>query len=192
MQTITYRVDHERAGAQLNAETRRRRVGTVLLGVVFGVLCFVVDSLLLRIFFGLLSVFLVLPAGFLLWLEPKLKLPVRYPEDDPLELDQRGVAFHSLGRNHRLPWSEVSEFKLDRGRLNFRVSKALPSPPPYKGIVLYYWLFMKRFYSRGPLKNRVVVSDIYDTPLDDIAATLNAYRERALGGANGPSSPEQA
>lgn len=92
-----------------------------------------------------------------------------------LKLDARGLK-HAEGRVRRQwRWDEISTFKLERYRGRRHVVFTVPGPA---GAITLYEA-SKRNLPDGRL---VRIQDIYDTPLEDIAATLNAHRGRALGG----------
>lgn len=105
-----------------------------------------------------------------------------------LKLDARGLT-HAEGRVRRQwRWDELSTFKLERywGRRH-----VVFTVPGEAGRVTHYEA-SKRNLPEGP---PVRIQDIYDTPLEDIAATLNEYRERVLANGpptDGPQAPEQA
>lgn len=105
-----------------------------------------------------------------------------------LQLDNEELKSHGMGRHLRQwRWDELSAFKL-QGRWIFRhILFAVP------GLGRANWLTEFKAANLGlPEGPLAKIEDIYDAPLDEIAATLNEYREQALGGASGTQAPEQA
>lgn len=92
-------------------------------------------------------------------------------------IDDEGLAY---GHRH-WRWDELSTFK-PRGRwLDRHIVFAIPEHIVFTVPEQVDWLTRIEGLGRPKVAR---IRDIYDTPLDDIAATLNAYRERALGGGN--------
>ncbi len=85
-----------------------------------------------------------------------------------LRLDGKSLTLGGLFRRRRWFWYDLSEFELDKGQL---------SRPAI------YFFFRGRAPHAGVESGRI--GDIYDAPLDEIAARLNDYREQALAGAPG-------
>lgn len=100
------------------------------------------------------------------------------PRHNCLTLDSKGLTYTRRRRVYSWSWPDLSGFE----------TKTAPTMVGRRFITFaapgkdrnWWWL---RLISRLPLQPpAVVVEDIYDTPLDEIAATLKAYRERAPGG----------
>ncbi len=83
-----------------------------------------------------------------------------------LRLDDVGLTYGNLFGAHHWPWRDISTFALHgkTGR-NVRVTFAVPG---------------KLARSVNQTDTRVLIEDIYDTPLTDIAAKLNDFRDQAL------------
>lgn len=84
-----------------------------------------------------------------------------------LSIHRHGLAITRRGRPHRWPWRDLSAFALSRkSGKEVIVTFALPDKP---GWTVNQW---------GP---KAMIEDIYDAPLEEIAARLNEYRARAVG-----------
>jgi hypothetical protein len=115
------------------------------------------------------------------------------PEYNNLRLDEDSLVYMRAGKSLRWPWGELSDFKvrfasskLLMGRRRF-ITFAAPGTD-------WTWGLLRRVHGLPKDPPLVIIEDIYETSLEDIAATLNAYRERALGGGNAagdPQAPEQ-
>lgn len=83
-----------------------------------------------------------------------------------LRLDDEGLTYGNLYGSKHWPWRDLSAFAR-RGRpgKNAHVTFALPGKPGW---------------TVNQLGSKVMIEDIYDTPLGDIAAKLNEYRALAL------------
>ena len=83
-----------------------------------------------------------------------------------LRLDDEGLTYGNLYGAKHWPWRDLSAFAL-RGRpgKNAHVTFAVPGKPGW---------------TVNQLGAKAMIEDIYDTPLEDIAAKLNEYRDRAL------------
>jgi len=106
------------------------------------------------------------------------------PADNFLRLDDDGVTHVSWGRVLNWRWSDLPAFEI-RGSEKF-----WSAPPRYRRIVIG-----KRAEAWRRFRLRPALRDDYDAPLDEIAATLNAYRERALAtepATDGPKGLEPA
>ena len=116
------------------------------------------------------------------------------PNRNILRLDPSGLAYRRQGRRHAWPWKDVSVFEYHR-----LMDKTLPMR---RRVVTFTapgndrtWRRLRRRCGLPKAPPAVVIEEIYDTPIEEIAATLNAYRERALGGGaatDGPLAPESA
>lgn len=83
-----------------------------------------------------------------------------------LRLDDEGLTYGNIFRSHRWPWADLSAFAISRRANKDRViTFAIPGKPG--------WLL-------NQLDDKAMIEDVYDTPLDDIAANLNLYRDHAL------------
>jgi hypothetical protein len=97
-----------------------------------------------------------------------------------LRLDADGLEHGRRGKVSQWSWSELADFKV-RNMLNFRFLTGLPHIPVTRAgetawpRLLYRW-------GREP----TAILDDYDHAIEEIAATLNQYRERALAG--GPAT----
>lgn len=102
-----------------------------------------------------------------------------------LQLDKDGLTYKRTGLRSAWPWRDISTFTLVRGwwrpRIEFTVSVRHD-----RGWRRYANLRKTKAGWTGTIPN------IWDTPLEDIAATLNEYRERALGGENAAGGGAQA
>ena len=104
-----------------------------------------------------------------------------------LRLHKDGLVIERGRRRQRWSWKDLSEFRIVR--LKKRAVSALgsklllfdASDSDFQSRVLR-WHF--GISSAGPT---VVIEDIYDAPIDEIAARLNDYRARALPSTRGPS-----
>lgn len=100
-----------------------------------------------------------------------------------LRLDEAGLTYlrwgtSSWSENRHWSWSELSAFERDDSgapRIRFHLPNLDPEQARRDP-----WV-----QEVTPAGSTVVVHDIYDTPLDDIIAKLNAYREQALAAAPG-------
>ena len=124
-----------------------------------------------------------------LWAAPFWALLVGYqflrtsPRYNFVHLDDAGLAYTRLGKSHRWRWSETGEIRPKKQWLDL-VAIEFDSPSE----VAWHFRVPPWSISRpasGP--KTVMLPDVFEAPLDDIAAKLNEYRNRALGnGAVGP------
>lgn len=104
---------------------------------------------------------------------------INLPKYNHLSLDAGGLAYMRFGKSVRWTWDDVSPFNLEiatlkrlMGRRRF-ITFSAPGPD-------WTWRWLRRYYglpSRPPL---VLIEDVYETRLDEIARTLNAFRDRAV------------
>jgi hypothetical protein len=116
------------------------------------------------------------------------------PDLNNLRLDADGLAYLRAGKSLRWPWGDVSAFDLRLasskrllGRRRF-ITFAAPGND-------WTWHLVRYVYALPKHPPLFIIEDVYESPLDEIAATLNEYRERALGGevaTGGPQPPEPA
>ena len=90
-----------------------------------------------------------------------------------LRLDDEGLTYGNLFGAKHWPWRDLSAFAL-RGPAskNVHITFAVPGKPGW---------------TVNRTDTKALIADIYDTPLEDIAANLNEYRDRALA-AGGPQT----
>ncbi len=103
------------------------------------------------------------------------------PESNSLRLDATGITYRRQGRRYAWPWKDVSVFehrKLAGSNMAGRRQVITFSAPGRD----WTWRWVRRLYGLPAAPPTVVIDGLYDTPVEEIAATLNAYRERALGG----------
>lgn len=103
-----------------------------------------------------------------------------------LRLDPAGLTYIRQGRRLAWSWQDVSDFTHHRlvGATIFGRRRTITFAAPGKD---WMWRWVRRTYGLPKAPPAVVIEDVYDTPLDDIAATLNEYRKRALGAGNQPT-----
>lgn len=108
------------------------------------------------------------------------------PEYNNLRLDESGLAYMRAGKSLRWPWGDLSAFKVEfasskllMGRRRF-ITFAAPGQD-------WTWHLSRYVYGLPKQPPLFIIDDVYETPIEDIAATLNASRERALGGGNQPA-----
>lgn len=83
-----------------------------------------------------------------------------------LTLGEDGLTYGNIFRAHRWPWTELSAFALiRRPNKDLAITFAVPGKP---GL----WL--------NQLDGKAMIDDVYDTPLEDIVARLNEFRDRTL------------
>jgi hypothetical protein len=103
------------------------------------------------------------------------------PRHNSLRLDQNGVTYQSAGHSGIWPWHDISPFTLARGwrgpSIRFTVSKDDDR-----------WRISP--LRRTKAGSTGTIPDIWDTPLENIAATLNEYRDRALEGRAATARPK--
>lgn len=134
-------------------------------------------ALLAALFAFLASIILLVSIKFALRLRARLFL---------FRIDDEGLTYG----HRRWRWDDLPAFK-PRGRwVGRHIVFAIPEHIVFTVPEQADWL--TRIEGRGRPKV-VRIQDIYDTALHDIAATLNAYRERALANKSatgGPHAPE--
>jgi hypothetical protein len=103
------------------------------------------------------------------------------PARNVLRLEPAGLTYMRQGRCYAWPWRDLSAFEQHRlvGGPLIGQRRAITFAAPGKD---WTWRWLRWAYGLPTKPPVVVIQDIYDTPVDDIAATLNTYRERALGG----------
>lgn len=97
----------------------------------------------------------------------------RGPEYEFLQIDQTGLNYMRHGKSRSWAWNELSGFNL--ASKYRRIEFLLPGAD---GKAAKHDSWVHETTPDGPI---AVIKDIYDASLDDIAATLNAYREQAIG-----------
>lgn len=108
------------------------------------------------------------------------------PDRNFLRLDERGLTYMRAGESRFWPWPEVSDFEReDFAQAIPRIRFVLPGSDSSKAAPHDPWVH--EMTPSGPM---VVISDIYDRPLEEISARLNEYRGQALGAR--PDSPDSA
>jgi hypothetical protein len=113
------------------------------------------------------------------------------PARNVLRLDPAGLTYMRQGQRYAWPWRDVSAFEHHRvagGPLIGR-RRAITFAAPGRD---WTWRWLRWAYGLPAKPPAVVIQDMYDTPIDEIAPTLNAYRERALGGDAPTSEPSAA
>ena len=126
--------------------------------------------------------------GFVVWgnaLAAAIWFYLALPRHNQLQFDKDGLTYRRARHRSAWPWRDISAFTLVRRWYGPRIEFTV-NPRHDRGWGRHTNLRKTRAGLTGAIPN------IWDAPLDDIAATLNEYRERALGGANGPASPEPA
>jgi hypothetical protein len=119
-----------------------------------------------------LLICLLTAAGFF-----RLALPSR----NSLQLNLDGLTYKSAGHGGTWFWRDVSAFEQHRlvgGPLIGR-RRAITFAAPGKD---WTWRWLRWAYGLPAKPPVVVIQEMYDTPVDEIAAALNAYRERVVGG----------
>lgn len=139
---------------------------------VLKLLAAVEDNSKLLILLGfamVVPVAIFVPLGVYIYKLPKH----RGPEYDFLQIDKTGLNFTRHGESRFWAWSELSGFK-QKPKYR-RIEFVLPGVDA-EAAKRDPWV-----HEATPVGPMVVIQDIYDAPLDDILATLNAYREQAVG-----------
>ena len=128
------------------------------------------NSGLIIVTLGIIAVLVIAQIGALIFV---LVYPMKNePEFNYLHIDQSGLNFVRRGRSRFWAWNELSGFRLVSRftRIEFVLPgadlEAAKRDPWVHGITPH-----------GP---SVVIKDVYDTSLDEIVTTLNAYRQRAI------------
>ena len=96
------------------------------------------------------------------------------PGNNYLLLDQSGLSYVRRGKSRHWPWSVLPQFKTV---LRYRQIKFVLPEGEIEPKRRDPWVH--EVTPDGPV---VAIRDIYDAPLDEIAAKLNDYRARALAG----------
>lgn len=113
------------------------------------------------------------------------------PKNNFLALDGDGLTYMRESKRYTWSWQVLSAFQ-------YQIPPTITARPiitvaaPGRD---WAWWGLRLTHGLSWKPPAVVIQDIYDTPLEDIAATLNTYRERAQGGGNaagGPPAPAQA
>ena len=101
------------------------------------------------------------------------------PERNFLQLDRDSLTYVRGGKSRHWPWSVLPAFKtiLSYRQVRFVLPEGDAKPKRRDP-----WIH--EVTPDGPV---VAIRDIYDAPLEEIAARLNEYRDHALG-AGGPES----
>ena len=103
-----------------------------------------------------------------------ISFSVTLPKYNALQLDEDDLTYRRAGQRGAWPWRDISAFTIARGwrgpRIGFTVS----------GRHGRRWRIARLRRTKAGLA--VTIPDIWDAPLEEIAATLNACRDRALGG----------
>ncbi len=113
------------------------------------------------------------------------------PADNFLALDDDGLTVTRHGRTTTWSWRETSPF---RARAAGPIGRALGcgvivATVPDDSRLSRFWRLAGRLLFRRPA---LVIADTYLGRPEDIAATLNEYRDRALGGGTPTSEPSVA
>lgn len=91
-----------------------------------------------------------------------------------LALDDEGLTYGNLFGRNRWAWRDLSAFALRRPSEKVAyVTFGLPEKPG--------WTVNRCYSELTAVGEKAMIEDIYDRPLDEIAAKLNEYRDRALG-----------
>lgn len=93
-----------------------------------------------------------------------------------LQLDDEGLTYARglLGGRRRWRWQDLCDFKLE-GRPSYRfITFVTP------GEVRWFTSLSPWVQGISPEGPKSMIEDIYDTPIGEISAKLNEYRERAL------------
>ena len=118
-------------------------------------------------------------SGVLLMLYVAVKAFQRaLPKDNFLRLEQEELIYRWGGKSLSWPWRELSAFALDqkKRRIAFTPSRSTAWRPG--------WASMRDETKPG---QPGWIIDVYDAPIDEIAAKLNEHRERDLGSGRVPS-----
>lgn len=107
------------------------------------------------------------------------------PADNALALDRNGLTLTRGGNRKLWSWSDLSAFQVE-------ARKVLGLFGPRHVIVFgapggrdLRSRFLRLCYALTGHAPAMVIEDVYDTPLDDIAAALNRYRAEGAGGGPG-------
>ncbi|MDH3595502.1 MAG: hypothetical protein OEU09_18055 [Rhodospirillales bacterium] len=91
-----------------------------------------------------------------------------------LQLDDEGLTYTREGRERRWPWRALSRFKC--ARHSALIVFIPPDEDEFRATGLMITLMLGH---PSPIET---IKNIYDAPLDEIAAALNEHRDRAPGG----------
>ena len=136
----------------------------------FGILLSEAGSGFLNIALGFISIAIVALILLLIFIFKQHLKPG--PEFNFLEIDQSGLNYVRHGKSRFWAWNELSGFRMV-SRFS-RIEIGLPNADP-KATRRDPWVH--GVTPRGPY---VVINDNYDASLDEIVATLNAYRQQAI------------
>ena len=140
---------------------------------------------------------LLLALGLLVWGVPG-RLSI-LPRRNFMTLDDAGLAYVRMGVRQWWSWQDLPAFSVtapsDAARphrftdhtnslrvVDFRA-------PAARGLRSRLARWVVWAAADGWSHRAIRLSDHYDTPIDEIAAALNAYRERALGGGDASGGP---
>ena len=102
------------------------------------------------------------------------------PRHNSLQLDEVGLTYKRAGQRGAWPWRDISAFTIARGWGGPCIEFAVSGDDGR-------WRTAPLRRTKAGLTG--TIPDIWDAPLEDIAATLNEYRERALGGGSATDGP---
>ena len=173
------------ADAERNGTTAGLIVALVLV-IIFGVDVLAVNSWIrwpILAFLAVAAIPVVLRLRVLLTGEGK---PA--PADNCLALNGEGLTVTRRGRSTTWSWRELSPFRAHATGLIGRALQCgfLVATVPDDARLLRFWRLAGRLLFRRPA---LVIADKYLARPEVIAATLNEYRERALGGGTKTDSP---
>lgn len=105
------------------------------------------------------------------------------PADNALGLDKGGLTVTRGGRRRRWAWGDLSAFEVKARKAFgfFRPRSVIVFDAP--GGYDLRSRFLRLCYRLSGRAPAMVIEDIYDTPLDEIAARLNDFRAQPAGGA---------
>lgn len=171
MQPITYHVKESRLFL-VKGTFLTLSIFLVAASLLFSVLFFFSEG---DVDFGQIALFALLLAVVIPWTARVIRHSSR--AGNFLRLDDDGLTLGSLGKIYHLAWPELSSFEiLGTEKIWFLTTDH------YVPIVKSGATRRDRFLLALRLGLSSTIRDHYDTPIEEIAATLNAYRERALGG----------
>ncbi len=128
--------------------------------------------------------FLLAPALFLMAVPQLLSIS---PKRNFMTLDDAGFGYVRLGVRQWWSWQDLPAFSVTARGKSTRVIEF--RPPAARGLRsrLARWVV---WAAADSWSHRAIrLSDQFDTPLDEIAAALNDYRERAVAGGGASSGP---
>ena len=106
------------------------------------------------------------------------------PRHNLLHLDDDGLTYTRMGKSHRWRWFDIPGFRSKKRWLDL-VAIEFVSPVELDWTVRGPPWSASRVASGQTI---VILPDVFEAPLGKIAAKLNEYRDRALGG--GAAGPE--